>query len=92
MALNIYNFFYSDCGVAGKQIYQRERERERVSPMVGDIFTVGEMWKWRKETEKGQQECINSQSSQGLKHLGEIAPAVCFSFWQMGSLLLFLKS
>ncbi len=77
--------------MAGKQIYQRERERERVSPMVGDIFTVGLNVKMEERDRKGQQECINSQSSLGLKHLWEIAPAVCFSFWRMGVSTSFLE-
>lgn len=83
------HFSYSDCWVAGKQIYQRERERKSIQWM-GAFSQLGKCENGGKRQKQAEQERINSQNSQGLKHLGEIAPTVCFSFWQLGSLLFFL--
>jgi len=44
MALNIYISLTVTVGWrASRFTKEREREREKVSPMDGDIFTVGEM-------------------------------------------------
>lgn len=42
MALNIYISFTVTVGWQASR-FTKERERERVSPMFGDIFTVGGM-------------------------------------------------